>query len=903
MRPTIVYVHGNGNMPRADRLRMEWDRALFGRDLATSSRMAYWASVRYSRPLDELPETTPAPTDRPHLVEAPESFIVDTLLGAAKEAGPAELAADRDQPLEPWLRRMTYAAEAMADDGSVQEVLPLPRAARIAVFRELVRRNFQDVYAYFFGGAKEPMRDAVRRALDGIDGPVVVLAYSLGSIIAYDVLRERADGRLTVPLFVTVGSPLGVTEIQDLVTTPLEVPAPVAKWVNVSDLRDLVALDHTIRSEFRPADRCQDFFVDNPGEGHHGIVEYLRTRPVRDSVLALFGSGPETAVAARAADRAGDRQKKIGLLKRGALVRADEPRRVADRIDRLSRHDPAVRPVSAEALAANEPAAVAAAEDVLERIILTDDLLGVGYLEGGVAAARAVGRVVIRDEDGRVAGYGTGSLVSPELLLTNHHVLPDAAVAGRSRIEFDFQDGPDGRPLQTSELALDPDRFFQNDQTLDFALVAVRATPGELARFGFNRLVEAEGKAIVGDFVTIVQHPGGEKKQIALRENRVVDVLDRFLHYETDTEPGSSGSPVFNDQWEVVALHHAAVPAPEHGELGGWLNEGLRVSRLLAHLRGQEYPAAQRALVDALLGQEARAESVRVDPDYSDRAGYDPDFLTGHHLPLPALPADLLALAAVNRQATGDPAYVLPYHHFSVVLNKERRLAFFTAVNIDGAIAERLPREPDRWMLDPRLPDDEQTGEAVYRTNPLDRGHLVRRLDPAWGTTKAIAKSANDDTFHFTNCAPQHANFNQNDTTWAGLEDYILNNADTRDLRVTVVTGPILAADDDTYRGVRLPRQFWKVVAMVRESGELSATGYLLSQAGLIDGLEAAPAEAAPAKFSYGAYRTFQVPIRKIEGLTRLSFGDLAGADPLGAGTEEAAAAPREINQLREIVL
>ena len=58
----------------------------------------------------------------------------------------------------------------------------------------------------------------------------------------------------------------------------------------------------------------------------------------------------------------------------------------------------------------------------------------------------------------------------------------------------------------------------------------------------------------------IIQHPSGERKQLALRENQVVDVLDNFLHYRTDTSPGSSGSPVFNDQWEIVALHHSGVP-------------------------------------------------------------------------------------------------------------------------------------------------------------------------------------------------------------------------------------------------------------------------------------------------------------------------------------------------------
>ena len=187
-----------------------------------------------------------------------------------------------------------------------------------------------------------------------------------------------------------------------------------------------------------------------------------------------------------------------------------------------------------------------------------------------------IGRVNIRDAAGRLQGYGTGSLVSPTLLLTNHHVLPDADTARHSAIEFNYQDGIDGRPLLAQLLPFDPDRFFLADDERDFALVAVSATPAELAPFGFNRLIEAEGKAIIGEFVTIVQHPRGEKKQVALRENRIVDIPERFLHYSADTEPGSSGSLVFNDQWEAVALHHASVPAPEHRELGGFVNEGIR---------------------------------------------------------------------------------------------------------------------------------------------------------------------------------------------------------------------------------------------------------------------------------------------------------------------------------------
>jgi endonuclease G, mitochondrial len=290
--------------------------------------------------------------------------------------------------------------------------------------------------------------------------------------------------------------------------------------------------------------------------------------------------------------------------------------------------------------------------------------------------------------------------------------------------------------------------------------------------------------------------------------------------------------------------------------------------------------------------------AIRIDPDYSNRAGYDPEFLgSGEHaVPLPSLPDELVPLAAVNRLATTEPRYVLAYHHFSVVLNKERGLAFFTAVNIDGSLAKPAKRERDKWYFDPRVPEDEQTGDDVYAKNPLDLGHLVRRLDPAWGDSPAVAKLANDDTFHFTNCTPQHQDFNRNKTSWAGLEDYILKNADNLQFKVNVFTGPVLADDDDPYKGVRLPRQFWKVVTMVKASGELSATAYLLSQKELIEGMRV-----TREPFSYGAYRTYQVPVTKVEQVARLSFGALVAADPLAQ--RGVTATVKEVERPEDVIL
>ncbi|MFI0405795.1 DNA/RNA non-specific endonuclease [Actinomadura sp. 3N508] len=645
----------------------------------------------------------------------------------------------------------------------------------------------------------------------------------------------------------------------------------------------------------------------------------------------------ERRVAERVPQR---REHETVLASPGGVAVADTAERVAKRVDRLSRFygdGSLLEPGAAE------PAAR------LEKIINTVDYVGVRYLDAGVAAARTVGRVNIRDEGGRTVGYGSGSLVSPSLFLTNHHVLPDAGTALTSMIEFNYQDGVDGRPLAVVAFELDPERFFLADEGLDFALVAVDAPAAELAAFGHNRLIEAEGKAIIGEFVTIVQHPRGDRKQVALRENRIVDIPERFLHYVADTEPGSSGSPVFNDQWEVVALHHASVPVPEPEESGSFVNEGIRISRICAMVRETALPEAQRALVDELFAppgtetaaslqsspvgpppvsapapapapasgtramaavplaqsregmvtiplevtvrladgpatvEAAARETEAIDPDYSTRDGYDPAFLA-RPLPLPVPSPDLAAVASAE----------LRYHHFSVVMHRQRALALFTACNIDGRSARRPRRDADRWFFDPRLPAGEQTGEDVYRANDLDRGHLVRRLDPAWGT-EAMALAANDDTFHFTNSTPQHHSFNAGQTLWLGLEDYVLNNADNHDLAVSVFTGPVLAADDDVYRGVRLPRQFWKIVAMAGPSGELSATGYLLSQAALIEDL------AGKEEFSYGAYRTYQVPVRKIGEITGLGLEPHIQADPLER--LEAVPGPREVVRPEDLIL
>jgi len=256
-----------------------------------------------------------------------------------------------------------------------------------------------------------------------------------------------------------------------------------------------------------------------------------------------------------------------------------------------------------------------------------------------------------------------------------------------------------------------------------------------------------------------------------------------------------------------------------------------------------------------------------------DLLGYDPNFL-GLPVPLPT---------------AGNATVTLDYVHFTVILDPARRLAAVTGVNLHGGLLIEIERTRDTWFLDPRAPATDQAGPALYERNNFDRGHLVRRRDPGWGTQQA-ANDANDGTFHYPNAAPQAAVLNQSKELWAGLEDYLLGHAATFDQRLSVFTGPVFQPTDPVYRGVQIPLRFYKIAAWLHED-HLECTGYVLDQIDLVKPILAAGrAEEAPPPL--GPFKTFQVPIRDIADLTGLTMPVLLDADilqPVPAGRAERA--------------
>lgn len=664
-----------------------------------------------------------------------------------------------------------------------------------------------------------------------------------------------------------------------------------------------------------------------------------------------------------------------------------------------------------------------------EAIRGTLDFVGVAFLERGRRAANAVGRVAFLNG----SPQGTGFMVAPRLFLTNHHVIESAAASQRFQVQFDFEYDQFDRARDPTAFFFDPEFCFVTDgiDGLDYTLIGVserRSGSRRLDDFGFIPLSDAGDKHMLGEIANLIQHPDGRFKELVLRENHLVarDETVQVLHYVADTEQGSSGSPVFNNEWEPIALHHWGGPWREvmgtNGQpLAHEINEGIRISAVVKQLRERSLTGTSAASVSRALAvwdnsgrrlenigplpaaedfsvgggrreieQPTGGQTTRYNPDgsvtwtfpieinvraplataasvnralpadrpvakprvpdhaeaarwesesFDDRGGFEPGFIPGLVLPLPDFSAVRWRPATNQLAVAGDDPHELRYHHFSIVMNADRRLAGFTAVNIDGARIKAVNREDKTIIDDPTLKDlgvesigadgaeasdafrpdrrillDEQMNKPFYdkqkvpgfpdpkspeRTARMfQKGHIILRGDPAWGM-EAEALAAERDTFFYTNAAPQVGFFNQGSDLdrpgskgklrWRAVETYVLRNAVTMRSRVNVFAGPIFDEENDPpYRfGSKIPMRFWKIAAW--SDGSLRAIALLADQRPVLKVMpEAIGAEAFGDEDELARVSEFLSTVEEIEALTGLAFGKaLRGAD-IRAGMESA---------------
>lgn len=272
----------------------------------------------------------------------------------------------------------------------------------------------------------------------------------------------------------------------------------------------------------------------------------------------------------------------------------------------------------------------------------------------------------------------------------------------------------------------------------------------------------------------------------------------------------------------------------------------------------------------------APEERFILDEDYDQRTGYDPSFLSGHVVPLPELTPEAMKLVSRDQTRDDPDNCELRYHHYSVVMNRQRRVAFFTACNTTRhpklvgkkSRAELNGGARDKWILDPRIPAAHQIQtKELYGPLIFDRGHVVRREDVYWGDDAELAEYANFDSFHYTNCTPQHPEFNQSqqDGLWGKLENHIANECEAKDMALTLFAGPVLRPRDRLMRGVRIPHAFWKVVVAIRDDDTLGAWAFLLSQKQLVAGAE-------EVLFDPADFQDYQVSLPYLERILPVRF-------------------------------
>lgn len=489
---------------------------------------------------------------------------------------------------------------------------------------------------------------------------------------------------------------------------------------------------------------------------------------------------------------------------------------------------------------------------------------------------------------------GTCWMLDDDVLVTNRHV---ARIFSRLRqgswefqpnveVRADFAEEIDGR--EALEYLVDGLVHVEMDEQVDMAVMRLGKARGKALRLTpiplDTRLSDVEFLGVVGypandlrnnpkdAFHKYFQGQFGVKRLAPGKIMEADHSSETFTH-DCTTLGGNSGSVVFNvETGNAIGLHFGGnAQVQNYAVKAAAMQEALSRARVRFHV-------ARRAGGDR--GDRDGSEADRSASSFSDRNGYDPEFLGSGDMSVP--PPILSPQQAANVVKVNGKGEI-KYRNFSVVLSKPRRLAYFTAVNIDGNEARNPPRK-NTFSLDPRIDAALQAGEELYRSNPFDRGHLVRRLDPCWGSA-ADARQANVDSMYFPNIAPQHERLNQD--IWNDLEDHILTTVDQRNWKVSVFTGCVFTEHDKIHEptGIRVPMAFWKVVVSRRErrrglraragTDALQTQAFVMSQEHLVKPRD------FEAVFGEG-FETFQVTVEQLERMTGLDFHKLKAADTFG---------------------
>ena len=303
MSKVIIGIHGLGNKPPYHILH-EWWRKSISDGLKAINHLiplpkldlVYWANFIYNEPLD--PDEKNA--EHPLFVEDPYSIKGKIIRGKS----------------EPTQRRIRDYLEKQLDKLLLNEDLTI-NFSGISDF--IIHHFFHDLEIYYSSGLSNEersnylAREAIREKLADTlrrhrDNRILLIAHSMGSIIAYDVLTQVVPD-ISIDTFVTCGSPLGIPVIISKIKaeqkstahlTRLQVPENITdRWYNLSDLRDRVAINYNLADDYDPNSvglsiidkQVSNTYEYNDVSNPHKSYGYLRTPEMSEIIYDFFCKG------------------------------------------------------------------------------------------------------------------------------------------------------------------------------------------------------------------------------------------------------------------------------------------------------------------------------------------------------------------------------------------------------------------------------------------------------------------------------------------------------------------------------------------------------------------------------------------------------------------------------------
>lgn len=307
----VTFIHGIANKPPVKDLLAIWRRALAGAahplplgNLGVTSSLVYWADLMYEKPDEDL--------------SAHEGVLENTAAaidGSGGDLPPQPRNAEEADFIRRLRAEMTSLSDAELESGEVPPVPTQPQGALERVplpwflKKQVMNAFLRDVHHYLFdvefapaNGTPVRIQQVIRkRFVDAVCAPAVsrphiVVSHSMGTVIAYDCLK-RVSACAGVDGLITIGSPLGLDEVQDKLhpewTRPNGFPRERVSggWINIFDRLDPVCgFDPVLANDFREQDlgKVEDIAVQNDGAWRHSATKYLRQRVFGESLRRML---------------------------------------------------------------------------------------------------------------------------------------------------------------------------------------------------------------------------------------------------------------------------------------------------------------------------------------------------------------------------------------------------------------------------------------------------------------------------------------------------------------------------------------------------------------------------------------------------------------------------------------